>query len=325
MGNPVVFMFSGQGSQYWNMGKELYNQDPVFRKWMLELDDLVQPMIGKSVLAHLYNPQKGRNEIFDQLTYSHPAVFMVEYALAQSLKASGITPDLVIGSSLGEFTSATVAGVLDVESSLESITEQARIIQTYCERGSMLAILHNVSLYEETETLNKFSELASVNFDSHFVVSGGSEPIKEIQSMLKAKGILCQALPVSYAFHSTWIDPAEDVYKNILQTQSFRTPQITMVSSVNGQVESHIQREYFWEVVRKPIQFTMGIQQVEKLDCPVYVDLSPSSTLANFAKRNIDRSELKCLPILTPFHQDLKNMEMVKGMLRNWQKCPENL
>lgn len=317
MSKPIVFMFSGQGSQYWDMGKVLYEDNAVFRKWMLDLNDLVQIRTGNSVLAHIYHSKRGRTEVFDQLEYSHPAIFMVEYALAQTLKSIGITPNIVIGSSLGEITAATVAGVIDVETALEWITEQAKIVQTSCHQGSMMAVLHHIDLYTEVEVLNRNSTLVSVNYDGHFVISGTATQMKEIQYFLNAKGIMSQFLPVPYAFHSPMIDPMEEAYKRVLKPQALRSPEVMMVSSINGESVRHIQSDYFWQIVREQIQFSKGIQQIENLDRPIYIDLSPSSTLANFVKRSINRKDLACFSLLTPFHQELKNLDYLQRFHEN--------
>lgn len=309
-------MFSGQGSQYWDMGKTLYKNNAVFRKWMLEMNDLVQNKTGNSVLAHIYGAERGRNRFFDQLDYTHPAIFMVEYALVQSLKSIGIIPDIVAGSSLGEITAATVAGVMDIETALESITEQARIVQSTCHAGKMLAVLYDVDLYKEAEILNQGSTLASVNFDGHFVISGASMEMEEIKSFLDSKGIISQFLPILYGFHSPMIDPAEETFKRVLRSQALRSPRIRMVSSLNGQTLTHLQDDYFWRVVREQMQFSKGIQQIENSHRSIYVDVSPSGTLANFVKRNITRDDLACFSLLTPFHQELKNLDDLQRFLQ---------
>lgn len=310
MSEPIVFMFSGQGSQYWDMGKTLYEQNDVFRNWMIELNDLVRFRTGLCILTHLYNPQRGRREAFNHLEYSHPAIFMVEYALSQTLRVRGITPDVIIGCSLGEFAAAAAAGVLDVETAVEWITEQARIIQDCCQQGNMLAVLHHASICEEAEIVNRGVELVSVNYDGHFVISGASAPMKEIQAFLQARGIVSELLPVLYGFHSPQVDPAEEACLRALQTQKPLSPHVKMISCVYGQAVSRLPDYYFWKAVRDPIQFRKGIEEIERLGLPVYVDLSPFSTLANFVRRNVNR-EMDCYSIMTPFHQELKNLDAV--------------
>ncbi len=315
MEKPVVFMFSGQGSQYYQMGKDLFDQNPVFRKWMLRLDEKVYSLIGESVLAQLYDDTKRRDDIFDRTLYTHPAIFMVEYALAQALMESGIKPDYCLGSSLGEFVAAAVAGIMPVEELLQLVVEQATLYETYCQKGSMLAILHNPDLYDQEPLLHRNSELVAVNFHSHFVIAGSSHQLQRMEDYVKGKGIICQRLPVSYAFHSSYIDPAEPHYREVLKQKSFGIPQIPFVSCVHGEIMKELPGDYFWQVVRKPMQLPKAVQELEKQQSYVYLDLGPAGNLSNFTKRNLRQdSQSECYSIITPFKKDGENVERIKQL-----------
>lgn len=159
---------------------------------------------------------------------------MIEYSLYKVLEDRGIYPDYVLGSSLGEFAAAAVSGVSDAEDMLDCILEQAIIIQNSCDKGKMLAILDKPQLLNDHPQLFGNSELISINYDSHFVISGEEDHIRKIMEDLKEKQILCQLLPVSYAFHSSLIDPAESAYAEFLRSKSFQKPSIPIVSSLTG-------------------------------------------------------------------------------------------
>ena len=145
-----VFMFSGQGSQYYHMGRELFIKNSIFRKWMKKQDDIVHEIIGESVLDKLYDNEKRRHEVFNRILHTHPTIFMVEYAMAQIFIESGVEPDYVLGTSLGEFVSAAIAGVMCIEELLELILKQAEFFEDYCQSGGMIAILHDFKLFYET-------------------------------------------------------------------------------------------------------------------------------------------------------------------------------
>ncbi len=317
MNKPVVFMFSGQGSCYFKMGLEMFEQHPTFRKWMLDLNEIASDTLGESVLDKLYDKTKSKNDLFDQTLYTHPAIFMAEYALAQVLLEDGIKPDYVLGTSMGEFASVAAAGVMPVDKALEAVVKQAQVLESHCQKGGMTAVVHNTALFNETPLLFNNSELASINFHSHFVVSGKPESLKRIGNFLQEKHIAYQHLPVSIGFHSALIEPAASVYADFLSLQTWQQPKILLISCVYADVINSLGRNYLWEVIRKPIAFQQTVQRLEEKQAYLYLDLGPSGTLANFVKYNLNKhSQSKSFPILTPFGQSLSNLEKVKGLFQ---------
>lgn len=320
MNRSVIFMFSGQGSQYYQMGRELFEHNPIFRNCMIALDNQVSKNIDASVVDFLYDGEKAKKEIFDRLLYSHPAIFMLEYSLSRVLLKSGIEPDYVLGTSLGEFVSAAVSGIVEPEEALQDVIAQARILESYCESGMMLAICHNPSIFFDNSLINKRSEIASINFDSHFVVSGKKEDIGVIEKFLESKEILYQEIPVSIAFHSCLIDSAKTQHSQLISKKIYKKPLIPFISSATGGVMTEICEDYFWDVVRKPVQFPDAIRCIENgtSNKKIYLDLGPSGTLANFARRNFKNgSSSFALSIITPFRQDTKKLRKVVELLQN--------
>lgn len=313
-----VFLFSGQGSQYFGMGRELFEQNRTFRKWMLDLDDIATTSGGESVLHQLYGRSASQGELFDRTLYTHPAIFMVEYALAQTLMEQGVFPDLVVGSSLGEFTSAALAGFLRVEDALKLVIKQALLFEAHCQPGCMLAILHNVSLYYQLPELITYSELVAVNCVSHFVVAGTVEHIHTLKEVMAGKGIICEILSVSYAFHSSLIDVVEPHFKSALAEICYQQSRLPYFSSLSCTEITTLPHGYFWNVVRKPIFFAKVIQTLEKYGSYNYIDAGLGGTLMNFTKRNVSAtSPSRCYTILSPFHQDIKNL---RGILEVFSK-----
>lgn len=317
MGKPIVFLFSGQGSQYYHMGKELWKHHPAFHKWMLRLDALMAPYTGISVVNELYHPQKGVQDPFDRLLYTHSAIFMVEYALYQVLLEQGIKPDYVLGTSMGEFASAAAADVLSVEDIAMCVASQALAIERSCAKGGMIAILDRPDLYYETPQLYENCELASVNYSSHFVISGGDDRLGRIIQFLKEEQILHQRLPVSYAFHSLQIKAAEIDFLSLAQVKSYRQPVIPLISSLQGGLAKDVNDRFFWEIISRPIRFQEAIRYLENLHECIYVDVGPSGTLANFVKQQ-DKEKFgqRCFSICTPFNQELKNLHTLHNLLR---------
>jgi len=314
MNKPVIFMFSGQGSHYLKMGFEMFERHPTFKKWMLDLNEIASDTLGKSVLDKLYNKTKSKKDLFDQTLYSHPAIFMVEYALAQVLLEDGIEPDYVLGTSMGEFASAAVAGVMNYEELLIALIKQAEVLEKHCQPGGMTAILHSSALFNETPQLFNNSELASQNFHSHFLVSGKRDSLKHIEKWLRDKNITHQTLPVSIGFHSPLIEPAAPIYADFLRQKTYQPPTIPFISCAEAGILTSLSQNYLWEVIRKPILFQQTIQALEKKQAYTYLDIGPAGTLANFVKYNLAKdSQSKSFPILTPFGQSLPNLEKVKN------------
>lgn len=187
MQSETVFMFSGQGSQYNKMGLELYDANPVFRQTMDLLDGSFRELTGKSVVEELYHNTKRKGSRFDDIFYTHPAVFMVQYALAEALIAAGVRPRHVLGVSLGEYVAMAVAKVLPPERALKLIVQQVELLKLTCTTGAMIAILDNERLYHEHTALNENAELIAVNYDKHFTVACSREQAANIQQFLKEK------------------------------------------------------------------------------------------------------------------------------------------
>lgn len=315
MAHAIVFMFSGQGSQYYHMGKSLYDHHDRFRAWMTRLDAHATELVGESVCGKIYSRGHGMSDSFERTLYSHPAIFMVEYALAQVLIDDGIEPDVVLGASLGEFSSAAVAGILGVEDALRLVVDQARVIEEYCRPGAMLAVMANESLYHDTPTLFKNSELASVNFADHFVVSQQSDRIQTVEKYLKDQGINHQKLPVTQAFHSALMDPAEAAYKEKLTRYSLRKPAVRFASCTTGRILPALPDGYLWDIVRKPIRFQKIIQTMEGAGGFYFFDLGPSGTLDTFLKYNLSgKTRSKSFPLITLFGDEINNLQNIKRL-----------
>jgi bacillaene synthase trans-acting acyltransferase len=310
----LIFMFSGQGSQYYHMGKELYCKNTIFRKWMLKLNDIVYQKIGFSIINEIYNEVKNKADNFDRLLYTHPAIFMVEYSLARVLIEGGFEPDYVLGASLGEFASAAVAGAISVEEALEIILKQAQLIESHCQIGSMIAIVDNPSLYNQSSVISLHSNLAAINYSSHFIISGERVRLLKIEEYLKTKNFIFQVLPVRYGFHSSNIAPIESEYAAFLSKLSFKKPKIPVISCSLSGCATDFSDKYFWEIIRQPIYFQKTIINLEEQGQFKYIDLGPSGTLANFVRKNLSRDSFsQSYDVLNPFGQDIKKLETVKG------------
>lgn len=313
--NPVVFMFSGQGSQYYQMGRELFEGNDVFRYWMLTLDNLVRPMVGASIVEQLYG-RNGVADSFDCLLYTHPAIFMVEYSMAQTLIETGVQPDCVLGVSMGEYAAAVVSGVISIEACLNALIRQVEILGSSCVQGGMLAVLHKPGLFDETPLFFENAELAAVNYAEHFVISGSIQRLEKITGYLKEKNLVFQRLPVSFAFHSSLIEPGGLDYTKHLRSISLSPPKVPFVSCATASTHTTVCDEHFWQVIRRPILFEQTIRTISSSNESIYLDLGPSGTLSTFIKyislANIPQSHA----IMSPFSGDMERLEKVLRLAR---------
>jgi acyl transferase domain-containing protein len=313
--NATVFMFSGQGSQYFQMGRELYDCDATFREWMIRLDGIVQELSGRSVIETIYSDARGKGDIFDRTLMTHPAIFMVEISLAQSLIQSGVRPDMVLGASLGSFAAAAVAGFISVEDALTAVTGQAIALEECCEPGGMIAVLADPALFAE-DFLSGRSELAAVNFSSHFVVSARRAELAEIEAALMRRNIGYQRLPVSFPFHSQWMERAKARFESFMRSIRLKRGRLPLACCDQSAILFDLSDDYFWNVARRQIRFRETIERLEREGARRYIDLGPSGTLATFLKYVAPATTRSTAhAILTPYGFDRKNLAALLAAL----------
>lgn len=308
-------MFSGQGSQYYQMGKDLYDTHAVFRRVMDEGDKILQPVLHRSIVEELYKHPISKE--LDDLLISHPALLLVQYALFKSLVSEGIEPDFVWGASAGELAAAVAAEVLDLKTALLLVVEQAKILIQYCEKGGMLAILDEPKIYEETKILRANTTLAGINYSKNFIVAGKTVSLNAVYSYLKANEIVHQKLPVNYAFHSAEIDGAKEPFEDFCRTlPAFDRPKTAFLSSVVADQLDKLEQNYFWDVARRPILFQKMLTQLELDNPSIFIDCGPSGTLATFVKYGLSpKSGSSFFPILSFFQRGMRNLGELKRHL----------
>lgn len=313
-GVETVFMFSGQGSQYFHMGRALYDGNDTFRRWMVRLDDVARQSSGSPVIDTLYSDAHAKGDSFDRTLLTHPAIFMVEYSLAQTLIQAGVRPDMVLGASLGTFAAAAVAGFIGVEDALAAVIRQAIVLEECCEPGGMTAVLAAPELFEE-DLFRRRSELAAVNFSSHFVVSARSGELAEIESDLRRRNINYQRLPVAFAFHSQWVNEAKVPFETFMRSIQYQRGKLPLVCCEQTGTVSDLSGGYFWNVVRRPIRFRETTQRLEQQGTRRYIDVGPSGTLATFLKYGMGTSSRSTVhAILTPYGTERKNLAALGGI-----------
>jgi bacillaene synthase trans-acting acyltransferase len=312
--SPIVFMFAGQGSQYFQMGQGLYEAGGTFARWMRYLDKVVLDKCGLSVLAMLYGAKK-KSDPFVDTSFSHPAIFMIEVALAQELIERGIRPDLTLGVSMGSFAAAVVAGCIDVEDAAVLVVEQANAFIRGCTPGGMIAVLTSSAIHR-SDSLQRCSVIASYNFDSHFVLSARAEHLPEIAEALRACGATFQLLPVAFAYHSPWIEEARSAFEVAVRQVIIKPPKIPLVCCARSDAIKDAPSSLFWEAAREPIRFQDTITCLEAKGPHRYLDVGATGTLATFVKYLLPADTLSTVDLtLTPYGRDLDRLHSVTKAL----------
>lgn len=306
---PVVWMFPGHGAQYFHMGRALYDSSETFRYWMDRLDGVAANYVGQSIVDVVYDEQQSKGQPFDNMLCSHPALFMVQYAMAQTLLARGFPPpDHLLGASLGEFVAAAVAEVSSVEDMLFDIIKQARLFDLHCGGGAMLAVIDDVATFDSDPLYADGCELAGVSFDRCFVVSGLRSRILEVAAALKERDVVYQLLPGSVAFHSSLVDGVEKLFVGMFASRVHRPAKISILSCA-GPLEgvARFSSAYWWRVVRQPIRFSRALAAfaADNRDA-IYLDLGPSGNMAAYVKYNMPaRLHDRIITLMTPYGRDV--------------------
>ncbi|HEX4138885.1 MAG TPA: acyltransferase domain-containing protein, partial [Candidatus Methylacidiphilales bacterium] len=290
---PVVFMFPGQGSQYVNMGLELYRSEPVFKAEMDRCAELLLPHLGVDLRSIIYPASEKAKEAEARLTetrFTQPALFSIEYALAKLWISWGIMPQAMIGHSIGEYVAACLAGVFTLEEALRVVANRARLIQEQ-PRGSMLAV--RVPEDELAPLLPKELCIAVINSPSLCVVSGPSDAITDFEAELKTQGIPGRRIETSHAFHSAMMEPAVEPLTRVLEKVSLKAPAIPYISNLTGQwiTSADARRPGYWAShMRQAVRFADGLAEVMKNPDAILLEVGPGRNLATFANQHPARN-----------------------------------
>ena len=304
----TVFLFSGQGSHYFQMGRELFENELRFREIMLRLDVTARRLIGESIVDVLYRTSTTRSLPFTRTLHSHPAIFMVEYALAQALMDSGVVPDVVLGASLGSFAAAAIAGCLDAETALLAVIEKARLLEAHCEPGCMIAVMGEPARFIDADLLT-LCELGASNFATHSVLSLPEAHRAQVEERLRSAGLAFQRLAVSFPFHSRWIDEAKQAYCAFLETLSLSPARIPIMCCAAAAPLSRLPHEHFWNIARAPIRFQEAVEALEAAGNHRYLDLGPGGTLATFLKYILAPETVSEVhAVMSPFGGDVRKL-----------------
>ena len=312
----IVFMFSGQGSQYLNMGSDLYSTYDCFRQYIDKCAEIIGEILKEDIREILFNEDVEHPENTEKLSatkYAQPCIFSLEYSLAKFWMELGVIPEAMIGHSIGEFVAATVAETFTLEDALTLIVKRNELWRRI-EGGGMLSIPRGQKTVESL--LTGRLAVASVNSPFLTIVSGPNEELEKLKETVEAEGKMCSYLPATHAFHSKMMDPIIPEFKSMFNQINLQRPKIPILSTVTGDWlrDSEAMSPLHWaNNVTKPVLFSQAISKILEETDHILLEVGPGSTLATLSKCHRDRrmSERLMLTSLRHSTEDIPDSKVL--------------
>lgn len=299
-GSPV-FMFPGQGAQYPGMGRGLYRRYPVYRDAIDRCADLLLGQSGWD-LRPLLSPAQGSDEqaaeLLRQTHLTQPALFVVEYAVAELLRSWNITPKAMIGHSVGEYTAAHLAGVLSLPDALALVAARGELMHSM-PAGTMLAV--PLPENQVRPLAHGRVEVAAVNAPNLTVLTGPHQDIADIAAQFEERGIRARTLQTSHAFHSRMMEPILDAFRERVSAVELGIPRIPFISNVTGTwiTTGQATDPAYWTAhLRNTVRFADGLTTVMAHDGRALVEVGPGESLTGFARQTLGRGETPVVPTM---------------------------
>lgn len=315
---PLLLMFTGQGSQYPGMGRQLYERNETYRVALDSCDGYLRPFLPRPLLEILFAEDEATANLIHETAYTQPALFSVEYALAQVWLSWGVQPTAVMGHSVGEYVAATIAGLFSLAEGLKLIAERGRQMQALPAGGSMAAVFADEARVAAAIApyANEVS-IAAINGPTNVVISGAETAVSTILATLKEEGIRARELVVSHAFHSPLMAPMLNSFEAVARTVTYQPLQIPLISNVTGKMaDDRVQTAVYWRNhVRDAVRFADALQTAHQMGLDHFLEAGPNPVLIGMGKRILPRKVGVWLPSLKEGRDDEAMLAESRAML----------
>ena len=314
-GYQVAFLFPGQGSQYVNMGKQLYAHEALFRELVDQCSELLQPNLRLNLRSVLYPSSEqyewAETELRETRT-TQPALFVIEYALARMWMSWGVQPESMLGHSVGEYVAACLAGVFSLADALNLVAVRGRLMQG-CARGGMLAVA--ASEEEVQRYLKTGLEVAAINGSSSCVLTGAQDAVELAEKELLEQQVVHRRLQSSHAFHSIMMEPIIGQFVGEVRKVRLNAPRMRYLSNLTGDwitAEQATDPAYWGKQLRGTVQFAAGVRRLCEGGGRLTLEVGPGHTNSTAIRHTIAKPSL---PVMLTSLPDSREESDVKHVL----------
>ncbi|KDA01425.1 type I polyketide synthase [Hyphomonas oceanitis] len=297
----IAFLCTGQGAQYPGMTRGLYESEPVFAASIDESARILKDVIELPLQDVLY-PKDDATSLISETAYTQPALFAVEYAMAELWRSWGIEPSIVVGHSIGEYVAACLAGVMSHEDALRLVAERGRLMQHLPTGGAMAAIFApEDQVAPMLAGIESEIAIAGVNGSEETVISGTLAAVDTVLKAVENKGIMARRLTVSHAFHSPLLDPMLGAFEEAASKFIYRPARIQLISNLTGSAfatGTQPDAAYWRAHARNAVRFGDCVTALEQAGADILIELGPQPALLGLTARARPEAKWKTIPSL---------------------------